>query len=64
MIQIINGNYIRRTSSGVMKCGPSLSFGSECKNAEWEKHYKEVDAQKKRDKEGHGYWTAGAPYKW
>lgn len=64
MIQIINGNYIRRTSSGVMKLGSAPSFGSKAKNAEWEEHYKEVDAQKKRDKEGHGYWTAGAPYKW
>lgn len=26
MIQQINGNYIRRTSSGVMKCGSSLSL--------------------------------------
>ena len=62
MIQKVNGNYIRRTSSGVMKLGSTPSFGSKAKNAEWEKHYKEVDAQKKRDKEGHGYWTAGAPY--
>jgi hypothetical protein len=47
-----------------MKLGSAPSFGSKAKNAEWEKHYKEVDAQKKRDKKGHGYWTAGAPYKW
>lgn len=64
MVQEINGNYIRRTSSGVMKCGPSLSFGSKVKNAGWEKHYKEVDTKIKRDKKGHGYWSAGSPYKW
>lgn len=64
MIEWTDGGYIRRTSSGVMKCGSTLSFGSKCKNAEWEEHYKEVDAKMKHDKEGHGYWTAGAPYKW
>lgn len=64
MIQIVNGNYIRRTSSGVMKCGSTLSFGSKAKNAEWDAHYKEVDAKIKRDKKGHGYWSAGSPYKW
>lgn len=63
MIQIVNGNYIRRTSSGVMKCGSTLSFGSKAKNAEWDAHYKEVDAKIKRDKKGHGYWTPGAPFK-
>ena len=47
-----------------MKCGSTLSFGSKAKNAEWEKHYKEVDAKIKRDKKGHGYWSAGSPYKW
>ena len=57
MIQIVNGNYIRRTSSGVMKCGSSLSFGSKSKNAEWEKHYKEVDAKMKADKTAHGIWS-------
>lgn len=57
MIQQINGNYIRRTSSRVMKCGSSLSFGSKCKNAEWEEHYKEVDAKMKADKHGHGVWS-------
>lgn len=31
MVQEINGNYIRRTSSGVMKCGSTLSFGSKAK---------------------------------
>ena len=64
MVQEINGNYVRRTSSGVMKCGSSLSFGGKIKNAKWDDHFKEVDAKKKRDKKGHGYWTAGAPYRW
>lgn len=57
MIQQINGNYIRRTSSGVMKCGPSLSFGSKAKNAEWEEYYKKLDAQMKADKTAHGIWS-------
>lgn len=57
MIQIVNGNYIRRTSSGVMKCGPSLSFGSKAKNAEWEEHYKKLDVQMKADKTAHGMWS-------
>lgn len=57
MIQIVNGNYIRRTSSGVMKCGPSLSFSSKAKNAEWEKHFKKIDAQMKADKTAHGMWS-------
>ena len=64
MVQEINGNYVRRTSSGVMKLGSSLSFGSKAKNAEWDKHFKKVDAKMKRDKKGHGYWSAGSPYKW
>ena len=64
MVQEINGNYIRRTSSGVMKCGSSLSFGSKAKNAEWDKHFKKVDTKMKHDKKGHGYWTAGSPYTW
>lgn len=63
MIQIVNGNYIRRTASGVMKCGPSLSFGSEVRNKYWDLHFKEIDAKMKRDKKGHGYWTPGAPFK-
>jgi hypothetical protein len=57
MIQIVNGNYIRRTSSGVMKCGPSLSFGSKAKNAEWDEHFKKVDAKMKADKTAHGIWS-------
>ena len=64
MIQIVNGNYIRRTSSGVMKLGSSLSFGSKISNVVWDAHFKDVDAQKKHDKKGHGYWSAGSPYKW
>lgn len=64
MVQEINGNYIRRTSSGVMKCGSTLSFGSKARNAEWDEHFKEVDTKMKHDKKGHGYWTAGAPYTW
>lgn len=57
MIQIVNGNYIRRTSSGVMKCGPSLSFGSKERNVEWDEHFKEVDAKMKADKTAHGIWS-------
>lgn len=57
MIQIVNGNYIRRTSSGVMKCGPSLSFGSKAKNTEWDEHFKKIDAQMKADKTAHGMWS-------
>lgn len=57
MIQQINGNYIRRTSSGVMKCGSSLSFGSKAKNAEWDEHFKKVDAKMKADKTAHGIWS-------
>lgn len=57
MIQIINGNYIRRTSSGVMKLGSAPSFGSKAKNAEWDKHFKEVDAKMKADKTAHGIWS-------
>lgn len=64
MIQIVNGNYIRRTSSGVMKLGSSLSFGSKISNVVWDMHFKDVDTQKKHDKKGHGYWSAGSPYKW
>lgn len=40
-----------------MKCGSSPSFGSEARNAEWDKHYKEVDAKMKRDKNAHGIWS-------
>jgi hypothetical protein len=40
-----------------MKCGSSLSFRSKAKNAEWDKHYKEVDAKMKRDKNAHGIWS-------
>lgn len=57
MVQQINGNYIRRTSSGVMKCGSSLSFGSKARNAEWDEHYKEVDAKMKADRNCHGVWS-------
>ena len=57
MVQEINGNYIRRTSSGVMKCGSSLSFGSKARNAEWDEHYKEIDAKMKADKHSHGIWS-------
>lgn len=57
MVQEINGNYIRRTSSGVMKCGSSLSFGSKARNAEWDKHFKKVDAKMKADKTAHGIWS-------
>lgn len=57
MIQKIKGNYVRRTSSGVMKCGSSLSFGSEANNAEWDEHYKKIDAQMKADKTTHGVWS-------
>lgn len=57
MIQQTKNGYIRRTSSGVMKCGPSLSFGSKSRNAEWDKHYKEVDAKMKRNKNAHGIWS-------
>lgn len=64
MTEWTDGGYIRRTSSGVMKCGSSPSFGSKARNAEWDEHYKEVDAKMKHDKKGHGYWSAGSPYKW
>ncbi len=57
MVQQINGNYIRRTSSGVMKCGSTLSFGSKARNAEWDEHYKKIDAKMKRDKTAHGVWS-------
>lgn len=57
MIQIINGNYIRRTSSGVMKLGSAPSFGSKAKNAEWDEHFKKVDAKMKADKTAHGIWS-------
>ena len=57
MIQIVNGNYIRRTSSGVMKCGSAPSFGSKAKNAEWDEYYKKLDAQMKADKTAHGIWS-------
>jgi hypothetical protein len=57
MIQQINGNYIRRTSSGVMKCGSTLSFGSEARNKYWDLHFKEIDAKMKADKHGHGIWS-------
>ena len=57
MIQIINGNYIRRTSSGVMKCGPSLSFGTDARNKYWDLHFKEIDAKMKADKTAHGIWS-------
>jgi hypothetical protein len=57
MIQQINGNYIRRTSSGVMKCGSTPSFGSKAKNAEWDEHFKEVDSKMKADKTAHGIWS-------
>ena len=56
MVEDTQNGYIRRTSSGVMKCGSSLSFGSKARNAEWEEHYKEVDAKMKRDKNAHGIW--------
>jgi hypothetical protein len=57
MIQKVNGNYIRRTSSGVMKLGSAPSFGSKAKNAEWDEHFKEVDAKMKADKTVHGIWS-------
>jgi hypothetical protein len=57
MIQQINGNYIRRTSSGVMKLGSAPSFGSKAKNAEWDEHFKEVDVKMKADKTAHGIWS-------
>lgn len=57
MVQRINGNYIRRTSSGVMKCGPSLSFGSETCNKYWDLHFKEIDTKMKADKTAHGVWS-------
>ena len=57
MIQKVNGNYIRRTSSGVMKLGSAPSFGSKAKNTEWDKHFKEVDAKMKADKTAHGIWS-------
>jgi len=57
MIQKVNNNYIRRTSSGVMKLGSAPSFGSKAKNAEWDEHFKEVDAKMKADKTAHGIWS-------
>ena len=57
MVQETKNGYIRRTSSGVMKCGSSLSFGSKARNAEWDKHYKEVDAKMKADRNRHGVWS-------
>jgi hypothetical protein len=57
MVEETKNGYIRRTSSGVMKCGSSLSFGSKAKNAEWDEHFKKVDAKMKRDKNAHGIWS-------
>lgn len=57
MIQEINGNYVRRTSSGVMKCGSSLSFGNKRDNKKWDEHYKKIDAKMKADKSAHGMWS-------
>lgn len=57
MVQEINGNYIRRTSSGVMKLGSTPSFGSKAENAKWDEHFKEIDANMKRDKNAHGIWS-------
>ena len=57
MIQIVNGNYIRRTSSGVMKCGSTLSFGNKRDNKKWDEHYKKIDAAMKADKSAHGMWS-------
>lgn len=57
MIDWTDGGYIRRTSSGVMKLGSAPSFGSKAKNAEWDEHYKELDAKMKADKTAHGIWS-------
>lgn len=57
MVEETKNGYIRRTSSGVMKCGSSLSFGSKARNAEWDEHYKKVDAKMKADKHRHGVWS-------
>ena len=57
MIQIVNGNYIRRTSSGVMKCGSTLSFGNKRDNKKWDEHCKKIDAAMKADKSAHGMWS-------
>ena len=56
MIQQTKNGYIRRTSSGVMKCGSSLSFGSKCRNDWWEQQYKELDSKMKTNRERHGVW--------
>jgi len=54
---MVNGNYIIRTSSVVMKLGSTPSFGSKARNAEWDEHYKEIDAKMKADKTAHGIWS-------
>lgn len=63
MVQQTKNGYIRRTSSGVMKCGSSLSFGSKCRNDWWEQQYKELEANIKSDKSGHGIWAHRAPWR-
>ena len=57
MVQETKNGYIRRTSSGVMKCGSSLSFGTDARNKYWDIHFKEVDAKMKRYKNAHGIWS-------